>query len=397
MSSKTTKNGGSASLGIYTEFAVRIERYNALSEHGKRYKLQSTARHILHPHKRLEVCNRVMAQGQDRVRIKYSASTKRAKYGGLLQCGNAWVCPVCSGQITTTRKNELHVAVVAALQLNLKPIMITYTLRHTLTDELKPLLNDLLAAYRYLTSLRAYKEAKVDYQFAGFVRALEVTYLTGWHPHLHVMMFVDAGIASDAKSISQIKIALFKQWLVALKRQGRDALEGIGVNVRSGDFYVAEYIAKFGKLPKERTWTIEAEMTKSISKKSKDEKGINPFGLLENFIITGDEESAKLFQEYAAAMHGRSMLQWSRGLAELLGVDLVDDTAALDMTAPDFEEIVNMDIALWQAILKTGSRAAVLDATEAAKGNAETVMAYLQAILERVQSENDNSRQAYQE
>lgn len=395
MSTKTEKNGGSVVLGIYTEFASRIERYNSLSEHGKRYRLQSTARHILHPNRRLEVCNRVMVQGEEWVKIKHSPSTGKAKYGGLMQCGNAWICPVCSGRICNTRKNELHVAVVAALQLNLKPVLITYTLRHNLNDRLAALVNDLLAAYRSLTGWRAYREVKSTYKMAGYIRALEVTYKTGWHPHFHVMAFFDADVLADPLSIPKIENALMKEWLVALKKQGRDAVKGIGVDVKAGDFFVAEYIAKFGHLPKERTWTIESEMTQAAAKKSRGEAGTSPFGFLEDFLITGDPESVELFAEYAAAMKGRSLLQWSRGFAEFLGVDLVDDVAALDMTAPDFVEIVKMSLSMWQAILETGSRAAVLDNTEQNNGNAEAVMSFLQAIYDRVRDEKIDPEEEY--
>src|SRR5689334_4192975 len=167
MSGKDAQKGAGAVLGSIYGICSRYEDYERLSRHGRKFRLQSTARYILQNHKRLNVCNRVMVTGEDRVTIKYSQETERAKYGNLLRCGNAWVCPVCAGQIADTRKKEMHVAVLAAMQMNLKPVMITFTLRHGEKDLLLPLIADLLQAYRAMTNHRAYKNIKKRYGFSG--------------------------------------------------------------------------------------------------------------------------------------------------------------------------------------------------------------------------------------
>lgn len=395
MSTNDAQSGSGAVLGNIYGICSHIEEYNRLSGHGRRFKLQSAARYILRNHTRLNVCNRVMVTGEDRVTIKYSPGTERAKYGNLLRCGNAWVCPVCAGQIADTRKKELHVAVVAAMQMDLKPVMITFTLRHGEKDLLLPLLADLLKAYRAMTNHRAYKNIKKKYGFAGYIRGLELTYKTGWHPHLHVMMFMDARLLADENIIFQLEQDLYEVWLAELEKTGRDGIRGIAVNVKAGDFYVAEYIAKYGRLPEKPTWTIESEMTGGMAKRSRDENGRTPFAIVLDYLLSGRDKDAKLFREYAAATKGRSILQWSRGLAEMLGVDLVDDVAALDMTAPDFFEVVTMSVEMWVAIVKTGKRAAVLDHVERTEGNAEAIMQYCMAIYERVNSEKIDPIEEY--
>lgn len=400
MRGKSDKKGGKALLGNIYGICTRFEQYTRLSNHGKRYKLQSTIRYILPTNKRLLVCNRVIANPDEWVKVKHSPTTNRAKYGNLLQCGNGWICPVCAGRIAETRKKELHIAVVAALQMNLKPVMITFTLRHGFKDALKPLLTDLLKAYRAMTSHRPYQKLKKDFGFAGYIRALELTYLTGWHPHLHVMMFVPANLHSDPDFAFNLEQSLYEVWSGELARTGRDAVRGVGVNVKTGDSYVAEYIAKYGKMPAKGRWSIEQEMTGAIAKKSRgaDGDGTTPFGIAMDYLFGGDEEDAELFREYEAATKGRSILQWSRGLAELLGIDLVDDVAALDMSAPDFVDVLLFNLEMWRAIVKTGNRAAVLDATEASKGNGKAVeiVALLEAIKARVKQDDINPMEEYQ-
>lgn len=400
MRGKNRAKSGSAVSSYTYGICTRSEKYKAASNHKKRYLLQSTARWILSDNKRLYICNRATSPEVEWVKVKYSPSTKKAKYSGLMQCGNGWICPVCAGRIADTRKKELHVAVVAAMQKGLKPVMVTYTMRHGQDDTLLALVVDLLKAYRAMVSHRPYKKIKDAYGVAGYVRSLEMTHGNhGWHPHLHVMMLLPVE-QFEAKDLAfDLEQDLFQVWDGELSKVLRDGEKGIAVHVRTGDSYVADYIAKYDRMPKKSKWSIEAEMTMHTAKRSKDDwGGRTPFAILLDAYIARNQEDINLYREYEAATWGRSTLQYSRGLAEFLGIDIADEVAALDMSAGDFEDTLLFNLEMWKGILKAGKRADVLDMVIEHQGDtkAAEIVAFLDALKERIKQDDIDPEEQYE-
>jgi hypothetical protein len=189
------------------------------------------------------------------------------------------------------------------------------------------------------------------------MRSFEVTYgQNGWHPHFHIIFI-------SRSSVIENRISLSSLWARAVARQGLPAPSVLhGYDVRDGS-EAGTYLNKFADDSKldlaspERcvtskgdfvTWDAADEMTKAHSKKGR--KGnLTPFDFLRvlrfSYLSRQTEDVVKfkrLWEEYALAMRGRSRVQWSRGLRDLVGIDHVDDSEALERLEDRAREVVGV-------------------------------------------------------
>jgi hypothetical protein len=142
-----------------------------------------------------------------------------------------------------------------------------------------------------------------------------------------------------------------------------------GVDIAVGNLKVGEYVSK---------WGLESEMTKSMIKRGSNESS-TPWDILGAFAVTGDEDYADLFREYANCFRGRHQLEWSKGLRDRLGlgVEKSDEEIAA-------ERIENCAVVCfigrsdWKHILRHELRAQVLEA--ATLGGHEGVLAFVQGM-----------------
>lgn len=387
MESKTLVTEGETEnslLGIDSRNLRPLSDTAKRSANIKRYLLQSAARHLLPGNRRLNACHRMIVTENGRVTVKYAAAIRKARYAGLAQCVQVWTCPVCTGRVAEKRKLELYAATARAKEYGYRPLMITFTLRHGFDDPLSDLLRKLVTSYRQMTSYRAYKRLKDRFTIIGTIRALEVTYHTGWHPHLHVLAFAGAHFVETADQVRRLETELESMWLTLLEKNGGNGITGIACTVKAGNEYIAEYISKYGHLPEEKTWSLESELTGAAAKRSRGEAGISPFGLLEQYALNGAEDAASLFIEYAAAMKGKSQLQWSRGLADALGLQPESDEAIIDFLPPEFADLLTMDWSVWSVILASGIRGEFLDKIQELVGDYEQIAQYIEGIMRSV-------------
>lgn len=366
-----------ASLGICTEFSSpcppvrgKFDTPQESVQHRKsnlrkRYILQTKARDLLPNHNRLRACGRVIAPHFSSVSVAYNAKRGNARYSGLCKCESGWLCPVCAMALSERRRHELLQAVNAATQKQLTPIHIIYTMKHERGQELKPLLHTLIRAFDRTNSGKAGVNMRAKFGMSGYVRALEVTegsksHNNGWHPHLHVLQFVSSAIVEQEGAdeyAENMRAHIWQRWSNALETFGGSALEDYGLKVKTGSSYTAEYVAKYGREPREKRWSIEREIAKASSKTAKED-GRTPFALLEDALL-GDVGAALLFQEFAEAIKGRSQLHWSKGLKELLAVEVLSDTDAIAWGA-DYVARLLIDGETWREIEKRGMRGDVV-------------------------------------
>lgn len=262
---------------------------------------------------------------------KYVEGWKSIDRGGLahfrnvMTCGSVWMCPVCASKISERRKVELESGIAAAQLLNLYPVLVTLTLQHDRADKLTDLLNDLVQAIKKLRGRKSWTRLADRYGIAGTVTTLEITYGldNGWHPHKHIMLLCRKLEQSD---YDEIKNEIGKEYKKILSKIGRGLSLMYGVDVRSGDDKIADYVAKFGRHPlKDGGWTLAAEMTKGSQKKSlRADDHYTPFQLLD--FAKDDDHAGRVFQAYALGVKGKKLMTWSRGLRDLLGMgEYIDD------------------------------------------------------------------------
>lgn len=337
----------------------------------RRYKLQSLAAR-LRPGERVAECHRAIAPGAGAVTIMRSDADGRAWYNQLVVCNRVWECPVCSARIAAARVEELNDAIGAAGRLGLFPVMVTLTLQHNAGDELGALLGALLESVRAFKSGRGWGELRDEYDWRGDVRALEVTYgENGWHPHCHFLVFL--GIELNQYQAAGLRAWIAERWAEVLARNAGYASFAHGVDVQTGDQYIAEYLAKFGR-PPEQSWGLADELARSPGKRAHRD-GVTPWQLLELYGSKPDADAfidqarhvgtparaGRLFVEYANTFKGRSQLHWSRGLRDMLALapEPIADEEITDQAA-DAEPLLQLGAAGWGRICKLEKRGELL-------------------------------------
>lgn len=367
------KRDSSVSLGKYAKNAAQAGAVDPVR--ARRYHLQNLAADLL-PDERVSECLRAVAPSADQVDIVRNSVRSSARYANLIVCSRVWTCPVCAARITEQRRQELTLAAASA---DLSPLLVTFTLRHKKSDRLSRVLDVLLQSVRAFKSGSRWQKLKDRYFVAGSIRSLEVTYgENGWHPHCHMMLLIEGKISDRAAR--QMEKEFRALWLSVVAHAGFDASWDHGLDVRSADRDVQDYIVKFGREPLNSGWTPEHELVKGHIKKSGGVAGRSPFELLASY-GDGDKRAGDLFVEYARVFKGRNQLVWSRGLRDRLGLGgEVDDPAPVSDLVGDIEAVtektlLSLSREQWRVVVRSDARSALLDV--AALGDVDRVWAWL--------------------
>ncbi len=288
------------------------------------------------------------------------------------------MCSVCGAKITERRRLELTAALVNADALGLVAVMVTYTLRHNAGDSLAWLLDGLKLARKKATGGKWAKKLRDDLGVVGSIRALEVTWgaSSGWHPHIHELLFLPAG--SD---LAALEIGLRSQWGKGLRLAGMRGVNEHGCDVTRSNIEIAAYVAKFGH---ERGWNVEHELTKQPTKKGREGR-FTPTELLRVYAGFSSTETPALvagerWQEYAVAMKGSRQLFWSKGLRGLLipALPEVSDEELAAQVDQRWSVLADLSLLTWKAVLWNNKRAEVLCA--AIEGGREGLDAFLAGL-----------------
>lgn len=334
----------------------------------RRYALQGAARELLPNERSLQGCIRWLHAGT--VQLFHIPRHQVGAFGGLQHCGSVWQCPVCSAKVSERRRQELGRGVEGWQGSGGVVLLVTYTLRHHLADDLRVTLQGLLRARKRMLSGRWAKSFTERFGVVGRIRALEVTHgQNGWHPHVHELVFLRGDV--DREAFLQ---ELRAQWSAQVLKAGLKAVNSHGVDVRFADLSVADYVSKFGR---ERTWGPEHELTKSAAKLGK-QGSRGPIGLLSDY-LAGDAHAGMLWREYAQVFKGSRQLVWSDGLRQLLG--LGQEQSDVEIAAELREDAALMDELSreeWRVVLGNDARAELLQVL--GSGSLTEVRKFLSAL-----------------
>lgn len=187
----------------------------------------------------------------------------------------------------------------------------------------------------------------------GRIRGLEVTYgANGWHPHLHLLLFVDR--VADLK---KTEYDLLLIWKKVVMKQGFDEPNHHGLTLENGE-KAAQYVGK---------WGLEHELTKGHIKRSRE--GFTPFDLLRVIVGTyagsGKNvdvfDAVNLFREYGKTFKGKRQLVWSNGLRKMLhlGNEKTDEEIA-DQVDEETALFAKIPLNVWRVILSKDKRGETL-------------------------------------
>jgi hypothetical protein len=343
-----------------------------------RWALQAEARHVL-PDERVAFCLQHVIPIALGVEILHNPYHQTAHYGGLIQCGSVWHCPLCAAKISERRRSqELEPAIVAHVAHDGAVYLETYTVSHTRFDSLPNLLEAFLKARERMRQGEYAQKRKQAFRIIGTISVLEVTWspLNAWHPHKHELVFT-ANATSDMRAYeTQARAA----WERAAARCGLH-MDEHGYKLDRTYGAVADYIAKFGREPLKPPWGVEAEVTKGHLKQGRGRKDehVTPFGLL-SLIYQGNEELIPVFQAYARWFKGHKQLSWSKGLRkQLLGSEQekTDEELAREQQE-DAVLLGRLTRAQWRVVLANDARGELLEV--ARSGEWEQVQAFLTDI-----------------
>lgn len=323
----------------------------------ERYALQAAAWSLL-PKSRTARCLRWRIAQSDPVDVLHAPMVSTAHYGNLIVCGSVWHCPVCAAKIASRRVEELEQAIAVWGKKFGGNLMMTFTIQHNQAEPCAYVLEGVLNAHHKFWAGEPAKRFKERYGIEGRVRSLEVTHgQNGWHAHLHVLLFIQA---KGYVFLDDMRQNAAGRWQTILGRYSRYASLANGIDVRSANDFIAEYVLKYGKLPESR-WTEAHELAHSHRKKA-GQGGYSPMELLQAHAY-GNEAAGGLWIEYAEAFKGKRQLVWSDGLRARLGLD--EEKTDEELATEQREEAVilaRLDKQQWTQVLKNDIRAEVLQA-----------------------------------
>ncbi|WP_311215546.1 protein rep, partial [Aeromicrobium sp. WCS2018Hpa-33] len=276
-----------------------------------------------------------------------------AHFSGLERCSSIWACPVCSAVIRNERAREIQSAADRWTSAGNSILMLTLTMPHQADDALSTTLDVALDGYRSMTRLRGWQRLRERVGAVGYIRAVEITVgrRNGWHPHVHVLLFV-TGILDDDQ-VAGVQADTLSLWSgVVRRRLGREVSVDHGVRVSRASS--ADYVAKVQEHDR-----AGAEMARSDMKRG-GSGNLMPFELLDS---PGPWARSR-WLEYVEATHARRAITWSRGLRALLEVaDELTDEELIEQTESS-QLVALLDGPDYDARRRAGTLPAVLEAAE---------------------------------
>jgi len=308
-------------------------------------------------------------------------STGRARYSGIQTCGSVWECPTCAAKIQASRADEISRAVDDHWGLD-RAVLLTLTVRHAPTSDLKALRRGLADAWRIMRSGAPWRRIAERWGIRGYIKALEVTHgPNGWHPHLHVIFLLDRPIAAkrwrSTKSGQRYLTGELRRpeggegppepwdragalWRARWQHAVRKAMGAEYVPDDRRGLYMtpcerSSYIAKFG---------LElAGLGKSdpSSKKSwRRRHGYRaPFEIAADFADHQRLEDAELWRAWCEGIHGARHLTWSRGLKAAAGItERTDEELATEEDPGGADQVLvgHIEAADWRRLRKVHVR-----------------------------------------
>lgn len=285
--------------------------------------------------------DRVCACGIRSRRQEGVGLTSEGKTNGRLMCGVA-SCPWCGGRVAQYRAEETREALTRHTNADGRVLFMTLTLGHVKRNlPLARFIDVLMKVWAKTMDRSAYKRHLRNLGI-GYIRAVEVTHSSnGWHPHLHVLFFVDGAHLEEAEYWAEQTMS---NWRAVVRDYGhgfRTAKIAQDLQTVDADEFSTErlglYVTKEGK-----TWDVADELTKGREKEARGQ-GMTPQQMLARFNATGEDRYRQLYVEWERAIFGRRMFEWSRSLRQALALGAeIEDQELVNTDTDVMDEVVGM-------------------------------------------------------
>jgi len=280
---------------------------------------------------------------------------------------------------------QIEAAGVAWLNQGGRLAFLTLTLPHDLDDSLAATLGAVRKSWKAVQQDKAVRAIKAE-NVRGFVRATENTRgeLNGWHPHLHVLLFLEGGCGPDA--VEALRSAIESAWRKAVVKQGfRVPSWERGVNLqavedRDGGKALCRYLTKVQDEHGGGSWGVGAEMTRGDLKVGKRPLSRTPFEILDG-ALAGVEQDRALWHEYEQATKGLRVIEASRHLFRDLGVLDVSDDDVCEPGEAEAQVVALITAQEWAWVVRYRACARVLFEAEQRGGSG--VLVLLESLRQR--------------
>jgi predicted nucleic acid-binding protein len=246
---------------------------------------------------------------------------KRGDKASIRHLNHCWRidCPTCGPKVAEREAANIALAVTEQYARGGSVALLTLTLRHGRDQALADLLKALSGAWTSVRQSRVTRAMWADLT-TGYVRKLEVTYghRNGWHPHLHLLVFLRPGVVDD--DAQDLADAIFDPWSTHLVKRGmgeplRDRAVDVEVlTLESAQERVASYVAK----------DAARELASAGGKRGRREGSRTTYELLRD-AAAGDHHARWRYAEFEDAMRGRHRIEWSTGLKDDMLGDLAQE------------------------------------------------------------------------
>lgn len=350
----------------------------------KRYRLRYRAQAVTELPS-VQACGRSVVATGGYGQAVLMLGAQGAGYAGLNTCSSVSACPVCSARVRAQRTREVEAAGLAWLRRGGHLAFLTLTLPHDTGDSLDELLDTVAESWRRVQQSKGYRDRREAYGLR-FIRSLEVTHTrdeqggNGWHPHLHVLLFLEVEPTPDR--LADLLGAITGPWVRNVVRRGwrvPTQLDLQAVQGRTGKGGLLRYLTKVQDGYDRPGSAVALEMVRGDLKSGRRGLSRTPFEILEG-AVEGSARDLRLWREYEAATRGVRVLDKTRGLYAELGVaELLDEQAA---EAPD-DAVPVAWFGAWEWRCVTACRAAarLLDAAEL--GGVQAVDELMREVMAR--------------
>lgn len=304
---------------------------------------------------------------------------------GLNRCASVWACPVCEAVIRGVRATDADKAITEHVRRGGMVLFVTFTVRHWSNHDLEDLIRvQVREVWKGLLSGRKWARSNAGnlrnrLGVVGTIRVLEVTVgqVNGWHPHLHVAVFL--GGRQDSKP----KRGSGEKWDPTVREYFRPAAADLdafeaewkaawidGVTAANGDFRPSErdgvdfkrvftvkdaaaigkYISKVQGTDVASDWSVGAELARGDVKQARGGNMKAMDILFRLAALRGGqfadelpgwgsiEQLAALWAEYELTTKGGQNMAWSEGLKRAYDIGTDEDQDAADRQAVDAED-----------------------------------------------------------
>jgi hypothetical protein len=368
--------------------------------------------------KSIRGCRRSARDEGAGVTLTVSADGQQVGRKGLNRCASVWACPVCEAVIRGQRATDADTAITEHVRRGGMVLFVTFTVRHWSNHDLEDLIRvQVREVWKGLLQGRKWARSNAGnlrnrLGVVGTIRVIEVTVgqINGWHPHLHVAVFLGGRQDPKPKRGSGEKwdptvreyfrptdadLDTFEaEWKAAwidgvtaanpdYRPSARDGVDFKRVYTVKDAAAIGKYISKVQGTDVNSDWSVGAELARGDVKQARggNMKAMDilfRLAALRGGQVADDlpgwgsiDQLAVLWSEYELTTKGGQNMAWSEGLKRAYGIGTDENQDAADRQAVDAEDAGAADDRMLHLSARTqleiGRKRVIVEVGEAAR------------------------------